>query len=167
MKTKIYLAKSNRANPDHVMWVRSILAKYPKDIEIVEFTGGAYSHKDLKTCDILLIIPDLSEYNDNEDDFINIGKGLHEQIFAFKNISPNKCDTLVVIDCDKNYTMIVPVDDIDVADEDDYINYSTILLGYDAVAGDLDWTLQNRFVTGGSGATKGSFNEMMYLLIGK
>ena len=38
--TKIYLAKSNRANPDDVAKVRRELNKH--DIEIVEYTGGGY-----------------------------------------------------------------------------------------------------------------------------
>mgnify|MGYP005994886417 CR=1 FL=1 len=121
MTTKIYLAKSNRANPDHVMMVRKVLLDY--DVEIVEFKGGTYSHKQLLKCDLLLIVPELSG-TEEDLEFLPLGKGLHEQIQAFGK-QGNKCDTLIVYECTEKYgAEISTIEDIDVADPDDYVNYS-------------------------------------------
>lgn len=54
-KMKVYLAKSNKANPDVVARVRQTLSNY--NLEIVEFKGGTYSHKQLLECDQMVIVP--------------------------------------------------------------------------------------------------------------
>lgn len=168
MKTKIYLAKSNRANPDDVSRVRSLLSKYPNDIEVVEFKGGAYSHKDLKACDILMVIPDLSVFDSEDAECVGIGKGLHEQIMTFKNQAQHKCDTLVIFDVDDDYVSVTQVEELDITDTDDYINYSTLILDQEA-GGELESLLLNRFVSGEPEATqtKGQkYSNYMYILIG-
>lgn len=95
---RVYLAKSNKANPNLVSAVRQTLAKF--EIEVVEFTGGRYSHDLLLGCKTLIVIPDLSNvtlrydeghgiYNKNDNISetwsVPIGKGLYEQISAFDN----------------------------------------------------------------------------------
>jgi hypothetical protein len=84
MTKKVYLAKSNRANPDLVSRIRQMLSKF--DVEIVEYTGGAYSHNLLLSCDELIVIPDLSNININDEELweTTIGKGLFEQIIEFR-----------------------------------------------------------------------------------
>jgi GTP:adenosylcobinamide-phosphate guanylyltransferase len=60
---KIYLAKSNNANPNILYKVRSILSKF--NVEVVEYSGGSYSHDLLLSCDELIVIPDISKtYNE-------------------------------------------------------------------------------------------------------
>lgn len=165
--TKIYLAKSNRANPDDVSRVRSFLLKYSNDIEVVEFKGGSYSHKDLKSCDILLIVPDLSNFDVEDNNYIDIGKGLHEQIFAFKHQHSNKCDTLVILGSDEDEISVTQVADMDLGDPDDYVNYSCIIID-DGASGTLESLVLNRFVSGEYDATQlSSKTEFMYLLIGQ
>lgn len=83
---RVYLAKSNKANPNLVSAVRQTLSKF--DIELVEFTGGTYSHDLLLTCDEMIAIPDLSTLKTLENEIskfttISLGKGLWEQISTF------------------------------------------------------------------------------------
>lgn len=78
--TKIYLAKSNRANPNIVAEVRTALRKMP-NVEITEYLGGKYSNQPLIESDILLIVPEtVADYAVSS---INIGKGLNSQIADF------------------------------------------------------------------------------------
>lgn len=171
MKTKIYLAKSNRANPDDVSRIRSIIQKYPNDVELVEFKGGSYSHKDLLACDLLVVVPDLTDFEPTEDNYIDIGKGLHEQIEAFKHINKNKSDILIVDTVTEKWNSCAPLYDIDFADTDDYINYSTLILNTNPDTGtscDLDDIIKNRFVSGDpEGNQKNGCKKHMYILIGK
>ena len=168
MKTKIYLAKSNRANPDDVSRIRSIIQKYPNDVELVEFKGGAYSHKSLMECDVLVVVPDLTNFESCEDDCIPIGKGLHEQIEQFSRIKPNKCDILIVDTVTECWNSVMPLYDLEVADTDDYINYSLIVLDTEnGKSDDLDDIIKNRFVSGDPEATQSNKNEYLYLLIKK
>lgn len=85
MTKKVYLAKSNRANPDLVSRVRQMLSKF--DVEIVEHTGGGYTHNLLLSCDELIVIPDLSDFKKTDEELwvTTIGKGLFEQIIQFRN----------------------------------------------------------------------------------
>ena len=165
MRTKIYLAKSNRANPDDVSKVRSLLSKYKNDIELVEFQGGSYSHKDLKACDVLIVVPDLTNVDADDKNYIDIGKGLHEQIMCFKNQAQNDCDTLVVFEVDDDFISVTQVEDIDVADPDDYVNYSWIILDQDSGC-ELDSLILNRFVGGEYDTSQSTDKNYYYLLIG-
>lgn len=141
--TSIYLAKSNRANPDLVMRVREILSKF--DVDIVEFTGGSYSHKQLLGCDMLVVVPELE--CDEEVDYVPLGKGLHEQIMAFER-DGNECDLLIVNYFDEGCGEIgvAALDEIDVCDTDDYVNYSTACLKIEQGMGlgSLTHLLENR-----------------------
>jgi hypothetical protein len=130
------------------MAVRDLLNRY--DVEVVEFKGGSYSHKPLLKCDMLVVVPEFDE--DNEDDnqeWIDIGKGLHEQIMVFKNQSTvdHKCDLMIVNQFDSRTKELGLgcFKDIDLADPDDYINYSCILFDSKVELGSLDQILENRF----------------------
>ena len=76
MKPKVYLAKSNASDPDLVANVRKYLLA--REIELVEFSGGTYSHKQLNGCDYLVIVPSKPDSYST-----TIGKGLFEQIDYF------------------------------------------------------------------------------------
>lgn len=125
MKSKVYFAKSNKANPDHVMSVRALLSNY--DIEIVEFKGGPYSHKPMLECDKLFILPDLSNYDEDED-VVGIGKGLHNQIEEWFNYN-NYYEVYMIVNPGDDY-YLRRVTDLDIDDEDDYTNYSVAILDY-------------------------------------
>ena len=122
---RVYLAKSNRANPNLVSAVRQTLSKF--DIELVEYIGGSYSNDLLLSCDELYIIPDLSKSFD--DDYegtwsVPLGKGLYEQITSFQN------DVFIVTDYDGHIGIGgIHYDDIqdmviEIADESDYVDYA-------------------------------------------
>ena len=111
---KVYLAKSNRANPDVVSRVRQALSKFP--IQIVEFTGGQFSHAPMMECEQLVVVPDL----DGEE--IVIGKGLYEQISKFGN---NNGYEYVFVISEEELT-VRDVEQIDVIDYDDYVAFALI-----------------------------------------
>lgn len=114
--TKVYLAKSNRANPDVVSSVRQTLSKY--DVEVVEFKGGAYSHKQLLECDVMVIVPATDTLWREEG--IILGKGLYEQLQAFEDGSNR---TMIV--CDEELT-VGEIDSYWVENEKDYIEYGLV-----------------------------------------
>lgn len=167
--TKVYLAKSNRSNPDDVAAVRRFLSEYKNDIEVVEFKGGSYSHTDLLNCDLLLIVPDLTAYNKDEN-YIGLGKGLHEQIQVFQHHN-NECDVLMVYDINKDTVFVSGVEDLDVSDTDDYINYSFVI--FDPSDGEpLNAVIDNRFDyqpirNKNVNKNNTSYSDYMYLLIGR
>lgn len=53
---KVYISKSKNSNYDDLLKLRSELKKF-KDIEIIEYTGGAYSTKPLEDCDYCIVVP--------------------------------------------------------------------------------------------------------------
>ncbi len=131
---RVYIAKSNRANPNLVSAVRQTLSKF--DVEIVEFTGGAYSHDLLESCEELYVIPDLSEAYD--DDFVGfwsvpIGKGLYEQIEHFSGYNGGSEVFIVTSFGEKIGGVYYEGNDengysIDIENENDYVNYAYITI---------------------------------------
>lgn len=126
---RVYLAKSNRANPNLVSAVRQTLSKF--EIELVEFTGGTYSHDLLLTCDELIVIPDLSELKScvyTKFTTISLGKGLWEQISTFYEVGHSP---FIVTDYDGHVGIggVVYDDDddnhysLDLNDEKNYTDY--------------------------------------------
>ena len=77
---RIYIAKSNKANPDYLLKVRDFLSKF-KSVQILEYQGGGYDNTDLISADLLIVIPDLSE--GIKDKRVVLGKGLYMQIDDF------------------------------------------------------------------------------------
>lgn len=111
---KVYLAKSNRANPDVVSRVRQALSKFP--IQIVEYTGGQFSHAPMMECEQLVVVPDL------EDEEIVIGKGLYEQISKFGN---NNGYEYVFVISEEDLTF-KKLNQIEIIDYDDYIAHAVV-----------------------------------------
>lgn len=160
MRAKVYLAKSNRSNPDDVSRIRRILSNY--NLEVVEFKGGRYTHDQLIECDYLVIVPDLSNV-DTEDGFIPWGKGLHEQYFAFKS-EHLTCDIFLVIESNDKWSYVSSITDVNPADEEDYVNYSDVC--FEPNKSDcLESVLESRFgnIVVNDTITK---NKSKYLLIG-
>jgi hypothetical protein len=162
MKNKIYLAKSNRANPDHLMAVRGLLSRF--DVEVVEFKGGTYSHKPMLGCDLLIVVPEL-QGNEEDQQYVDIGKGLHEQITAWQRENHHNSDLLIVNHVysykhsDEFDVHIGKFDEFDTCNGDDYVNYSSILFDYNEFDKDgdeltLETILENRF--NGKNLTKNS-----------
>ena len=73
-RTKIYISKSKVGNPDDLMQVRRHLSKL--DVDILEFTGGEYSPKLLKSADILIVVPPKLDSG-------IVGKGQYTEVETF------------------------------------------------------------------------------------
>ena len=117
---KVYLAKSNRSNPDDVQKVRKILND--SNCETVEYTGGSYSHAPLLDFDVLVVIPDLTNFEDEN----LVGKGLYGQVEAF--IETDKPIYVVFNTEDGWDPEIGEVADMEIADYDDYFEFGNIYL---------------------------------------
>jgi hypothetical protein len=117
-KAKVYLAKSNQANPNVVSDVRQTLSDY--DVDIVEYTGGAFSHKAMLDCDFLVVVPVLCE--SWSEDGVTVGKGLYEQLTVWED---NKTSDGVSIILDEDL-LVGEIHDINVIDSTDYIEYGII-----------------------------------------
>ena len=124
---RIYLGKSNRANPNMVSNVRDLVSKY--NIELVEFTGGNYNSSIVKTCNYLIIVPELS---DNSD--IIIGKGLYEQITTFCGARKGNKDLVFII---PNQTLPLRcgvLKNLAIIDNTNYIKHA--LVNFETLCGD-------------------------------
>lgn len=114
---KVYLAKSNRANPNLVTRVRQALSSF--QVEIVEYTGGQFSHKPMMECEQLVVVPDLS------NDEVIIGKGLYEQIDRFSRDKGMEY-VLVLSSEDLDNLYLREISEIEIVDYDDYVSYAYI-----------------------------------------
>jgi hypothetical protein len=166
MKSKIYLAKSNKANPDQLMAVRAMLSRF--DVDVVEYNGGTYSHKPMLECDKLFILPDLSNYDEDED-CVGIGKGLHQQIETWHNQNNQKDDEVYMIVNPGDDYYLRKVDDLDMVDGDNYVDYSIAVLDYN-----YNTTMLTQLISffgnpnlGESKVNKNISNKYKYLLCGK
>lgn len=122
---KVYLAKSNKCNPDHIFKVREILND--SNSETVEYKGGSFSHKPMLDCDMLVVLPDLSTYDDGYKQ-VSVGKGLYQQIEVFQEEHPDK-PIYVIHDCDDGWDPnISTITDMEIEDYDDYIEYGFLSL---------------------------------------
>jgi hypothetical protein len=156
--TKVYLAKSNRANPDVVSSVRQTLSKY--DVEVVEFKGGAYSHKQLLECDVMVIVPATDTLWREEG--IILGKGLYEQLQAFEQHS-DIGDVMMV--CDAELT-VGEINSYWVENDDDYIDYGLVEFYENDENVKLSKHCDNIF-TKKTVSSSSTSNSGYYLLIGK
>jgi hypothetical protein len=123
-KPKVYLAKSNRANPNYVSKVRQMMEEY--DIEIVEFTGGTYNSKDLVECNQLVVIPEINKSGKVQP----LGKGLYTQIFEFSKAKAEQWKTPF----DFDYVLFLADEDfnaygitlIEIKDTENYVDYASV-----------------------------------------
>jgi len=113
---KVYLAKSNKCNPDNVQIIRKLLKNY--DCEIIEHKGGSFSHKPMMKSDILIVLPYLEEYVENNI----VGRGLYSQIEEFERTG-KPC--LVVYNIDKQIS-VGNIIDKEVLDYNDFFEYGEV-----------------------------------------
>lgn len=92
MANRVYLSKSNMSNPDILFLVRSILSRF--DIIVNEFTGGSYSHDQIKGANYLLLLPPDIDYPDAEQGTA-VGRGQYEQV---KYALDNDIEILIIND---------------------------------------------------------------------
>ena len=125
---KIYLAKSNKANPYDLMLVKNYITK--KGNEVVEYTGGAFSMKPMDDCDYMIVIPDFSslKLDDttnvlNENSPIVIGKGLYGSLQYFSSLK--KKNGIFIYAGNSHMGRLGSLGN---ANEEDYINHSTLTI---------------------------------------
>ncbi len=82
----VYLSKSNRANPDHVMLVRRHLESLGYDI--LEHQGGTYDPNLMLKCRYMIIVGIHAPTNGNSG-VVEIGKGQYQQLTHRRNLSTN------------------------------------------------------------------------------
>ena len=117
-KPKVYLAKSNKSNPNVVSRVRQTLSDY--DVDIVEYTGGSYSHRPMVDCDFLVVVPELCE--SWCEDGVIVGKGLYEQLTAWQD-NNDSSDILFIVD---EHLSVGEIYDINVVNYTNYIEYGIV-----------------------------------------
>jgi len=82
----IYLAKSNRSNPDILIKFRGKLKDQYPDLPIYEYAGGpygAYEHEKVLDADVYVFIPPQQHIdNSMKGTTVSIGRGLYEQMAA-------------------------------------------------------------------------------------
>ena len=117
-KAKVYLAKSNKSNPNVVSRVRQTLSEY--DVEIVEFTGGKYTDKAMLDCDFLVVVPEFCE--SWSEDGVIVGKGLYEQLDSWEyNNDPDNVFFII----DENL-LVGEILDMSIEDSSNYIDYGLV-----------------------------------------
>jgi hypothetical protein len=160
-KPKVYLAKSNKANPNLVSRVRQDLSNF--NIDVIEYTGGTYTHKPLLECNLLIVVPDLSDKTNNS---IIIGKGLYEQINLF--VDEDRIDDILVINKFDGINIFANmVEDLYVDDTKDYINYGvlTVFDGDEILVDVLDEAYFYAQIDIKDSVIETSENKYQYLLI--
>lgn len=112
---KVYLAKSNRANPTTVAEVRQMLGQF--DCEVVEYTGAIYQCPLLQSDLLLIVVEDL--------DTGIVGKGLAQQMADFQQ---TKRPILVVKNIGPRRLFVSKLATIRELDAYDYIAHSRVVL---------------------------------------
>lgn len=172
-KKKVYLAKSNHANPNELI----ILRKQLNDlgVEVVEYEGGQYSNKSMLECEYLIVLPaDAKRVWELEEEITTeyshdtgirmLGKGLYTQISDFCNFTRYSDNIYIVFDNSMINNVGSPQttkfhcakhEDLEIYDENDYHNY-----GYSILSNEADTTITELF----GGNKVQSSNQYMYLL---
>ena len=79
---KIYISKSNQANPDDLIMAR---AKFQKEGTVLEYTGGVYNPERVKEADKIVILPPASSvFEKGNVDSITIGRGNFSELKSYE-----------------------------------------------------------------------------------
>lgn len=79
---KIYISKSNQANPDDLIMAR---AKFQKEGTVLEYTGGVYNPERVKEADKIVVIPPaISTFEKGNVDSITIGRGNFSEMKTYE-----------------------------------------------------------------------------------
>jgi len=109
---KVYLAKSNKANVNDLLVVRSLL-KDNSEIELLEYSGGEYTSRDSNGADLLIAIPE-----DNNNPIV-LGIGLYSQLKSNDN-------SYIVVTGSNNNIKVVKFDPYKLKMlNDDYVRYAS------------------------------------------
>ena len=114
---KIYLAKSNRCNPDTLFKVREELKKY--DCIVMEYNGGAYTDVDMLSCDMLLILTEKFNH-----DVTIVGKGLYNQIVTFND----KMNGLIFVLPHISDKPLLKIERLSLRKMNDFVEYADVVI---------------------------------------
>lgn len=156
---KVYLAKSNRANPSELIALRRQL----KDLglKVVEYEGGHYSNEAMLECEYLIVLT-----SESGSVFVpkTLGKGLYTQIEDFCEFTKYSKNVYVIVDstlnsdngkdtfyCRKHHSL-------EIRDEFNYLYYGLSNLVSD------ETTIEELFGGNIVQLSNQSSNQYMYLL---
>lgn len=83
---KVYLSKSNRCNPNHVMLVRQAIKDHYNDIdnfELLEFTGGTYTPEKLLSADLVFVVTEQDPIESDDVMLVVVGRGIYSEVRQF------------------------------------------------------------------------------------
>lgn len=123
MKTKIYISKTNRTNPDDESRVRAVLSDF-KDVEIVEYRGGIRNLANVRSCDFLIILPNyIDEFIGPDWGGMSLGQYDEYCSFNKENYSTADGNTFFVTETNQFHVTIRSKRDFDCAESDDTFNH--------------------------------------------
>jgi hypothetical protein len=132
-KTRVYLAKSNRADPNVVGYVRQHLTG--SGYEVVEYNGRVtYTHKDLLSCDRLILVPEIHKtanpVTSNQVFKLTIGRGLYEQLVAWRDNTDVEPDVITVLSHLNNQIYSAMIESISIIDpvNPNWVTYAKLTL---------------------------------------
>ena len=121
---KVYLAKSNRSDPEHYIYTRAALLK--QGMEVLEYKGGQYSDHDMLSCDLMIVVPEAPTNP------VVLGKGLYLQADSF--LKRNR-PTYIVTYVSGIYgeVRVVPMkkESLSIRDNNDWTKYGTYKLNHE------------------------------------
>lgn len=82
----IYLSKSNRCNPNHVMLVRQAIKDHYEnydDFELLEWTGGTYSPEKLLSANFVFVVSEQDPIESEDVMLIVVGRGIYSEARQF------------------------------------------------------------------------------------
>lgn len=80
---KIYLSKSNRSNPEEVMWIRHYIKNHYDQAEILEHTGGIYLVSKILSADVVFVCTENPPVQTDKGLVANVGRGLYSEVSNF------------------------------------------------------------------------------------
>lgn len=133
MKNKIYFSKSNVVPKETVDKIRKYILKF--DVDLKEFSGGAYSNSAMDDCEFLIVLPpSLPKKKPGISEVASVGRGIFQQTQYFYNKKGNINNILLITAyglCDNKdiaYVEFSTPDYWNITNEINYVNYGDIHL---------------------------------------
>jgi hypothetical protein len=133
MKNKIYFSKSNAIPKETVDKIRKYILKF--DVNLKEFSGGAYSNSAMDDCEFLIVLPPpLPKKKPGISGVASVGRGIFQQTQYFYN-KKGKINNILLITAyglsdnkDIAYVEFSTPDYWNITNETNYVNYGDIHL---------------------------------------
>ena len=123
----VYFAKSNACSSTTVAAVRLYLKSH---YSVSEYSGkGTYSHHPMLRCDYLVILPEKPSLYST-----NLGRGLHDQIKAFKAAGAKSERIIIITDIDELHNDIIGASTfrtVELTGRSSWVTYATVYTNND------------------------------------